>query len=264
MDRRHSLSDSFADFLSAAKYYILACLAVIVVAGGLVLFAIFYNARYNEKAVAMLERTSENYDALISSIQKKTEPNTAQAGSAQSAGEQSGDEDIAQSSAEMITALDAIIQEYPKSFAAQKALFQKGRLYFYEEKYPEALSEFLRAAEQKNKKRSYLTPIAYFYAAVAAENAGSDAAPYYQRIVDQYPKSITAAHAYFSLGRLAEANTPDADTSKARSFYETFVNDPTWKDSSWASLAQSRLAALNQKNNAGGTNSAQQTAAGAQ
>jgi tetratricopeptide (TPR) repeat protein len=91
-------------------------------------------------------------------------------------------------------------------------------------------------------KNTYLAPVSYFNAAVAAEEQG-DAA----RAIELYTSCLSgkddfpaAAHAQFSIGRLQETL---GDTAAALDAYRGVVSG--WpKDSTWTNLAQSRIIIL--------------------
>jgi len=133
--------------------------------------------------------------------------------------------------------LDAVAKKWPKTFAAQQALFTKAGLYVVKKDWENAEKTSLEAANRLPK--TYLAPIALESAAVAAEEQGkADVAfGYYTKIVTQYKEDTpNLAHAYFSLGRLNEAKS---DWKAALENYNKVLANSA--DSDWAKLAKDRV-----------------------
>ncbi len=133
--------------------------------------------------------------------------------------------------------LDSVIKKWPKSFAAQQALYTKAGIYSSKKEWENAEKAALEAADKLPK--SYLAPMALEAAAVAAEEGGKAdiAMGYYLRIVEKYAKDTpNRAHAQFSLGRLKEGSS---DFKGAYESYEALVS--AQPDSDWAKLAKDRI-----------------------
>ncbi|MDL2229928.1 FtsW/RodA/SpoVE family cell cycle protein, partial [Treponema sp. OttesenSCG-928-L16] len=106
--------------------------------------------------------------------------------------------------------------------------------------WSEAEEAWMQAARLSSK--NYLAPVAYFNAAVAAEEQGN-----LQRAVELFSRSAdapdmfpSADRARFSVGRLRETmNDPAAALEAYRAVIEQ------WPSGTWANLAQSRIIAIN-------------------
>lgn len=134
--------------------------------------------------------------------------------------------------------VDAVVQEYPRFYAAQRALMVRGDLRWEQEQWSSAADDFARAANGFGD--SYLTPIALFNAAAAAEEAGDidRARQHLQQLVDQHA-TAEVPRALFTLGRLAEA---DSDPDQALNYYNRLVQNHA--GSNWTNLARNRIIAL--------------------
>ena len=136
--------------------------------------------------------------------------------------------------------LDAVAKKWPRSFAAQQALFTKSSLYAVKADWVNAEASSLEAANKLPK--TYLAPIALESAAVAAEEQGkSDAAlEYYNKLISLYKDDTpNLAHAYFSVGRLQEGKS---DWKAALESYAKLLSD--FADSDWSKLAKDRVVYL--------------------
>ncbi len=243
---------SFVNFLTHAKYYILVGISIALLIICSVLIYAYNTEKYNEKAITLLETTTNDYEKLIEILQNSDE-NTEKSKDNSNTSSDLEENNITHE--KVLEALNEVIETYPKSFASQKALMQSGTIRMHLKEYENAYNNFLSASQKRHK--TYITPIAYLHAAISQENMNltsdihnSKAQEYYQHIIDVYPKSIVAAHAYFSLGRLAEQDVEKSSNvqSSARSYYKTLIKNDQFRDSIWASLAQSRIIALdNQK-----------------
>jgi tetratricopeptide (TPR) repeat protein len=104
-----------------------------------------------------------------------------------------------------------------------------------------AEAETAWSSAAKTASKTYLAPIAYFNAAVAAEEQGKNG-----EAIELYTQAIThpaafpaAARAQFSIGRLKEPE----DEAAALEAYRAVISD--WpSDTVWTSLAHSRIIAL--------------------
>lgn len=136
--------------------------------------------------------------------------------------------------------LDKVAKKWPRSFAAQQALFTKSSLYAVKKDWANAETASLDAA--KKLPKTYLAPIALESAAVAAEEQGKAdiALEYYNKIIAQYKEDTpNLAHAYFSVARLSEAKS---DWKAALENYGKILSN--FADSDWAKLAKDRVVYL--------------------
>jgi tetratricopeptide (TPR) repeat protein len=136
--------------------------------------------------------------------------------------------------------LDKVAKKWPKSFAAQQALFTKSSLYAVKADWVNAETASLEAA--KRLPKTYLAPIALESAAVAAEEQGKAdvAMEHYNKVIAQYKEDTpNLAHAYFSVARLSEAKS---DWKAALENYGKLLSG--FADSDWAKLAKDRVVYL--------------------
>ena len=143
----------------------------------------------------------------------------------------------------LISDFDSIAKKWPKSFAAQEALYSKSSLYTSKKDWAGAEKAALDAAARL--PRTYLAPFALELAAVASEEQlKADAAmDIYSRILAQYKDNTpNLPHAYFSIARLKEAKS---DWKGALESYDKLV--AAYPDSDWAKLAKDRQILLKSK-----------------
>jgi len=141
---------------------------------------------------------------------------------------------------ENVTSLLADIE----TFAGKASGFSKGkawsiiaRIYSAKKDWPKAEEAWVNAAE--NSSKSYLGPLSYYNAAVAAEEQGK-----YAEAIEMLTMSINhkmdfpgAPHAQFSIGRLNETlNDKPAAIEAYRQILAKWPGLPVWAD-----LAQSRI-----------------------
>ncbi|MHC6201792.1 tetratricopeptide repeat protein [Breznakiellaceae bacterium SP9] len=130
-----------------------------------------------------------------------------------------------------------------KGYAGVRANAILGTMQMDKKLWEEAQSTWIRAAG--NAGTSYLAPVAYYNAAVCAEEQDKNA-----DAIDLYSKSLTfkevfpgAARAQFAIGRLQEAQENKAAAIEA---YQAVVDNWAY-EYIWNSLAQSRIIVLSLK-----------------
>jgi TolA-binding protein len=129
------------------------------------------------------------------------------------------------------------LEDYPKQFAAQRALFTRGLMALENENWEEASAAFATIAD--SWENSYLAPVSLYNAGSAREEAGDTvgAVEYWTRLVDEYAEvSPDAPEALFNLGRIAETL---GDNDKALQHYGD-VNS-RFPESRWTDLSKSRI-----------------------
>jgi len=130
------------------------------------------------------------------------------------------------------------LDEYPKLFAAQRALFTRGLMALENGEWEEAASSFELVSEKW--ENSYLAPVSLYNAGAAKEESGAvdEAARLWTHLVENYTGvSPDVPEALFNLGRLAE--THDKDTEKAlKHYYELAARFP---ESRWTDLSKTRI-----------------------
>jgi len=137
----------------------------------------------------------------------------------------------------IMTDLDSVAKKWPRSFAAQQALFTKGSFYAFKKDW--ANSETASLDASKKLPKTYIAPLALENAAVAAEEQGKAdvAMEYYNKIIADYKEDTpNLAHAYFSVARLLEAKS---DWKGALENYDKLVSN--FADSDWTKLAKDRV-----------------------
>ncbi len=139
--------------------------------------------------------------------------------------------------AELESMISKALDEYPKLFAAQRALFTRGLMALENKEWDAASEAFETLAD--SWADSYLAPVSLYNAGAAKEEAGDPegAAVLWQLLVDNYAEvSPDAPEALFNLGRLAEKA---GKTSEAIDFYKD-VNS-RFPKSRWTDLSKSRI-----------------------
>ena len=125
-------------------------------------------------------------------------------------------------------------------FASGRAWSLMGQIYSDRNDFYNAELAWHNAA--KTASRTYLAPMAYFNAAIAAEEQGKleTAIEYYQNSIDSKFAFPAAPRAQFSIGRLYEQlmNYPAA----IEAYRQVLINWPAVTN--WANLAQSRIIAI--------------------
>ncbi|HEY9055373.1 MAG TPA: tetratricopeptide repeat protein [Rectinemataceae bacterium] len=211
-----SFAEKLSDFIGKHKLAFLAVLGVFVAALAIVGATSIVSNSIAEKSSRAMEETRakiapwrDEQDAT-----KKAELETA-----------------------LFASLDSVIKKWPRSFAAQQALFTKAGIYSSKKEWESAEKAAVDAADKR--KNTYLAPMALEMAAVAAEEQGKHeiAIGHYTRIVEKYTKdNPNLAHARFSLGRLKESAS---DWKGAYDSYEALVSSQP--ESDWAKLAKDRI-----------------------
>lgn len=145
-----------------------------------------------------------------------------------------GDERTAMA-ADLVERLDAVIDDYPRLYSAQRGLYLKGQLSFETGDFRAAGDAFVELADRF--PGSYLAPVSLVNAATSLEEAGafSDAIPILERVIEEFD-SPEAPAVLFSIGRLYETvGNPDAATAA----YEKLLDEHP--SSGWTNIAQSRI-----------------------
>lgn len=140
---------------------------------------------------------------------------------------------------ELLEALNLIIRKYPHQYAAERALFIKGSLFFEIENWDDAAKAYLDLANSFAK--GYLAPLSLFNAAAAYEelNEPDKALAHYQLITESYSGNYLLPHALFSLGRLYEQKE---EYDLALSSYNRLEDG--YSASNWTKIARNRIIEL--------------------
>jgi tetratricopeptide (TPR) repeat protein len=134
----------------------------------------------------------------------------------------------------------AAFQKRNSGLALARSYYLSGDIHADQKNWAGAEAAWAEAA--RAAKKSYLAPLSFFNAAVAAEERGNtqDAIDFHNSALafgDSFP---AAAKSQFSIGRLEESRGNTAGAVEAyRSLLSKWPNDPYWSN-----LAQSRLVVL--------------------
>ena len=131
-----------------------------------------------------------------------------------------------------------------ETFANKTLGYSKGKAWTLVAKIYSAKKEWINAEEAwlsaaKSSPNSYLGPVSYYNAAVAAEEQGkySEAIGFYTMSINHKMDFPAAPHAQFSIGRLNEAlNDKSAAIDAYRQILIKWPSLPVWAD-----MAQSRI-----------------------
>lgn len=140
---------------------------------------------------------------------------------------------------DILERLESVISDYPRFYAAQRALYIQGSIFFQTNAWDAAKTSFSEIANRFPK--SYLAPIALVNAATAMEEADEidEAITLLERVREDFstPEMPTVI---FSLGRLHEAKE---DLAGALTYYELLLDG--YPSSGWTNIAQTRIIVIN-------------------
>jgi tetratricopeptide (TPR) repeat protein len=131
----------------------------------------------------------------------------------------------------------AEFQNRASGFAAARAYWISADILMTQENWAEAEQAWASAARAAG--RSYLAPLAFFNAAVAAEEQGKyeEAIEYYNRAVGFENIFPSAPRAQFAIGRIEEMRyNREGALAAYRNLLARWPNDPVWSN-----LSQSRI-----------------------
>lgn len=137
----------------------------------------------------------------------------------------------------ILSDLDNLIENSPKNYALQRALFIRANFYYQDKEWDKAIEDFKIIASDFSN--SYLAPISLINAASAYEQSNriDNAIEIYQIVIQEYSTvSPEIPNIYFSIGRLYEQKN---DNKTALEEYNKLVD--TFPDSNWTNLARSRI-----------------------
>ena len=212
-----SISEQINDFLQKnRKFLIFGLIAIIVV---VVVFVAVSTVRdqLNSQALSSVDELNRRYEAIKSNIENE--------------------------STENINKLLADLLSFAKSnsgYAASRSYAIRAGIYEIQKNWAEAESNWINAAKAGGK--TYLAPVAYYNAAVAAEENGnlSRAIELYNEALQHEKVFPAAPRALFSIARLQESQ---GDKSGALASYSSLVSK--WpQDLVWVNLAHSRIISL--------------------
>ncbi len=215
-DKKTKITDVISTFLHRhRRTLVVALAAVLIVVVGLFVYLEVRSSR-EESARLAAEEVQELYDEWVEASEEQR-PRLAE---------------------QLSDRVDTVVQDYSRFYAAQRSLVVRGEMHWELEEWARAADDFARAANGFGD--SYLTPIALFNAAAAAEEAGDvdRARQLLQQLVDQHT-TAEVPRALFTLGRLAEQET---NRDEALEYYNQLVQRHA--GSNWTNLARNRIIAL--------------------
>lgn len=135
--------------------------------------------------------------------------------------------------------IDAVLDKYPRQYAAQRALYLKAGVAYENKLWQEAAESYETLA--RDFPRSYLAEVALSAAAVCHEQAGDPQAAIeaLERFSKRYDGSLLYPHVLFSLGRLYEQQE---DYEVALRTYNGLEERFPFSD--WTKAARNRIIAL--------------------
>jgi len=215
------LTEKISRFVVSIRVFLYVFLGVMTV--GLLVYFIFTEISKNqrENASILAEKAAGIYSEWAS---------------------EKDEEKKAQLEKKILEETEIILNAYPKQYAAQRALYLRGSVFYEKKEWQEAYDEYERLFAKFS--RSYLAEEALFLAAVCREEMGSfdESIELYARFTESYSASPRSPHAYFSLGRLNEMKE---GYEEAKNFYNTLKLD--YPSSNWTNLAINRIIDLTQR-----------------
>lgn len=194
-------------------FWILLCIVIAVIIGIFIWNEIDKNIK--EKSATLVEEAGEKYAEWISESDENIKTAVEE---------------------ELLEDLSAIIKEYPKKYAAQRALSIRANLYYEKEEWEKAAIDYSDVAESFPK--SFYSPVALFNAAVCfdeIDESGSALAAL-TKLVTTYKDSYNVPYALYMMGRISEQN---GKHSEAEQYYVQLKDD--YSHSNWSKLAQNRI-----------------------
>jgi tetratricopeptide (TPR) repeat protein len=221
MQKKIELADTaniFNDFLQKNRKKIFSILGIMIFIFIAAVVVISINDNIRKKSIREVEELNERYQDLLFRL---------------------NDEAAAVEVASLLFDLDTFAKG-KSGFAGGKALSIIASIYSSREEWVKAEDTWIKAANAASK--TYLGPVSFFNAAVAAEEQEKweQAIELYNRCLSLPVEFPSAPHAQFSIGRLYEQLN---NNSAAIDAYRTvLINWPNI--STWVNLSRSRILAL--------------------
>ncbi len=140
----------------------------------------------------------------------------------------------------LVTQIDNLLESYPRTYAAQRAIYLHAQALTELERWAEASEHYVDLADRFPD--AYLAPISLMQAAVATENAADPdlVLDILSRLVNDYDaESAEIPRALFSIGRINEELDNIVDAAES---YNRLIDD--YPGSSWTNLARDRIITL--------------------
>jgi tetratricopeptide (TPR) repeat protein len=218
LSRKERIIEGASTALYKLRFVLLGFLAVFVVFVVIYLIVGEVTARRVEQSTTIVEAIEDDFNDWLESEE----------GEARDSG-----------ATDLLERIDSVLSKYSRLYAAQRALYIRGSMFFLTGAWEESMESFVELADRFPK--SYLAPVALINAATAMEEG------------ERYPEAISLlervvagvetperASALFSLGRLHELQ---GSVEKAVESYELLLDDHP--SSGWTNLARSRIIVIN-------------------
>ena len=260
-ENKKSVGEGITEFLQKNRKFILVTTAILVIAfiGSIVSFYIIDVQR--KKAILTVEELGIRYETIQEAIQEKNSQDISQdifnfidddedvAEDIEELNEDLSEEENDSKEAEIAELnkeLDELlleIEDFAKNnsgFAGSMAWWLIGRIYTEKEEWEKAEPAWASSADAA--KETYLAPLAYFNAGIAAEQQGKteQAIEYYTSSLSMRESFPDAQRAQFAIGRLYESL---GDMEAANRAYTELILNKKY-DTPWVNLAHSRLIML--------------------
>ncbi|MFP4362407.1 MAG: tetratricopeptide repeat protein [Spirochaetia bacterium] len=138
---------------------------------------------------------------------------------------------------EIFESTESILETYPNTFAAQKAMFIQANLDFNQENYEEAITGFTQLIDRYPE--TYLAPIAQFNIAAAYENLeeADNAIAAFESLLADFPQAVAQnTRALMNVGRLHESQE---EWEEAEIAYTRLIDG--YPESHWTNIAENRI-----------------------
>ena len=213
-----TLNERINEFVQKRRKPIFIITGLIVLSLIAFIAALSISDMLNGKAISAVEDFNSRYETLRPSITEEYSARDAE---------------------ELVAEIEAFARG-KSGYAGGKARSIIGSIYSEKKEWPAAEAAWASAAVAA--KKTYLAPLAFFNAGVAAEEQGKaeDAIGYYSSSLAFTEDFSSASRAQFAIGRLRESlHDNDSAIEAYRAVISGWPNDRTW-----ASLARSRIIAL--------------------
>ena len=214
-ESKKRLQDVIAEFISAKRTVILVFFGLVILF--FLSFAVYteIDKNINEEATVLAENAQQKYDDWLNEddSNNKSEIET-----------------------ELMEQLDKIITDYSGKYAALRALYTKGLVYYNKEEWQSAYESFILTDD--DFKGTYLHSLCIFLAGVCQEelNNPESAIDAYEAVYENYKHMPLITNVVFSIGRLYDEQ---GNYEKAQEYYNILKAD--YGSSIWTKYAINRV-----------------------
>ncbi len=212
---KQSFQDKLVSFIASKRIILIVFLCLLV--AGFVVLAVTseINNRIDERSTILVENAQQKYDDWLNEVLSEKKILLEN---------------------ELIDSLDNIISDYSGKYAAQRAIYIKGLIYFNTKNWQPAYENFILLKD--DFKESYLTSLALFFAGVCQEELNNTelALDTYIYIYNSYKTLPLLPNVIFSIGRLYDEQE---NYEKAEEYYNILKSD--YNFSTWTKYAINRI-----------------------